>query len=68
MSPERNHLQSQEDENKIAEMRMKIGDIIVKVTKKLGNAPLIIAYYRSIVDMAKLLTFFNSNYFIRVTD
>lgn len=28
---------TKEDENRVAELRMKVGDIIVKVTKKLGK-------------------------------
>lgn len=31
------NIQTNFDQNKIAELRMKIGDIIVKVTKRLGK-------------------------------
>ncbi|XP_053613265.1 transport and Golgi organization protein 6 homolog [Plodia interpunctella] len=34
-------LQSKDDQNKIAELRMKIGDIIVKVTKRLGDMAIV---------------------------
>lgn len=31
------NLETKTDQNKIAELRMKIGDVIVKVTKRLGK-------------------------------
>lgn len=37
MSLKTSHIETQDNQNKQAELRMKIGDIIVKVTKRLGK-------------------------------
>lgn len=37
VSTEQDYIVTKEDQNRVAELRMKVGDIIVKVTKRLGE-------------------------------